>query len=62
MFSNKRTICWTCGGWHGLSIYVLFTGKNPKSHKVLKDNQKRFDDNLKDKVFTKDVETFKAAI
>ncbi len=60
MSNNKRTICWTCNDWHGPSIYVLFTGKNPKDHKVLEDNQKRFDDNLKDKIFKKDVETFRA--
>ena len=60
MSNNKRAICWACGGWYGLSIYVLFTDKNPKGHKVLKDNQKRFDDNLKDKIFKKDVEAFKA--
>ncbi len=44
-----------------LSTYILFTGKNLKDHKVLKDNQKQFDDNLKDKIFKKDVEVFKTA-
>ncbi len=58
--NNKRAICWVYSGWHGPSTYVLFIGKNPKGHKVLKDNQKRFDDNLKDKIFKKDVEMFKA--
>ncbi len=62
MFNNKRAICWVYDNWHSLSTYVLLTGKNPKGHKVLEDNQKRFDDNLKDKVFKKDVEMFKTAI
>ena len=60
MSNNKRAICWVCGGWHGPFICVLLTGKNLKGHKVLKDNQKRFDDNLKDKVFKKNVKAFKA--
>jgi len=62
MSNNKRTICWTYSNWYSPSICVLFIGKNPKGHKVLEDNQKRFDNNLKDKVFKKDVEAFKVAI
>ncbi len=62
MSNNKRTTSWTYGNWYNLSICVLFTGKNLEGHKVLEDNQKWFDDNLKDKVFKKDVETFKATI
>jgi len=61
MSNNKRAICWACGSWYGPFIYVLFIGKNLKGYKVLEDNQKRFDDNLKDKVFKKDVEAFKVA-
>ncbi len=38
MFNNKRAIYWAYGGWHSPSTYVLFIGKNPKGHKVLKDN------------------------
>ncbi len=62
MSNNKRAICWAYSGWHGLFICVLFIGKNSKSHKVLEDNQKRFDNNLKNKVFKKDVEAFKVAV
>ena len=38
MSSNKRTIYWTCGSWYNFFTYVLFTGKNLKGHKILKDN------------------------
>jgi len=62
MFNNKRTICWIYNNWYSFSIYVLFTGKNLKGYKVLKDNQKRFDDNLKDKVFKKDIEIFRVVV
>ena len=38
------------------------TEKNPKGHKVFEENQKRFDENMKDGAFRRDVEKFRSAI
>src|SRR5436190_590433 len=54
--------CWACGGRHSPSTCVLLTGKNPKGHKIFEENQKRFDENMKDAAFKRDVEKFLSAI
>ncbi len=43
-------------------MYVLFIDKNLKEHKVFKENKKRFEDNVKDKTFKKNMDIFKVTI
>jgi len=59
---HKDCGCWACGGRHAPSTCVLLTEKNPKGHKVFEENQKRFDENMKDGAFRRDVEKFRSAI
>jgi len=59
---SKGSGCWACGGKHPPATCVLLTGKNPKNHNIFEDNKKRFDDNMKDGAFKRDVEAVRSGI